>query len=91
MIDKRFLEEVFIPFRKKEEGYVNDEEMRQEFGNLVKLDENLCSINISTGKKILTRNIMDIDSTYSNIRRKYNSLSEYIENDLGLGAKPFMF
>lgn len=91
LINKRFLEEIFIPFRKKEEEYVDEEEMRREFGSIAELDEDLCGINISSGKRVLARNILDIDSIYSTIRRKYSSLSEYIENDLGLGAKPFMF
>lgn len=89
VINKRFLEEIFIPFRKKQEGYVNEEIMRQDFEKLVELDENFCKFNISAGKKILARNLMDIDNIYSKIRKKYSSLREYLTEDLGLGSKPF--
>mgnify|MGYP001610825522 CR=1 FL=1 len=89
VINKRFLEEIFIPFRKKQEGYVNEEDMRQDFEKLVELDENFCKFNVSAGKKILARNLIDIDNIYSKIRKKYSSLREYITDDLGIGAKPF--
>lgn len=91
VVNKRFLEEVFIPLRKKQEIYVNEGEMRQDFERLVELDENFCNRNTATGKKILARNLIDIDNIYSKIRKKYSSLREYLTKDLGLGAKPLFF
>jgi hypothetical protein len=88
-VNKRYLEEVIIPKIKSQEGYINEEEIRKDFNEQIKLDENLCAINLQKGRKHLLNNVRDIDSIYLEIRKKYSSLSDYLEQDLSFGSRPF--
>lgn len=90
VINKKIVEEVFIPAKKLQDGYIDEEKAKEELKSSIKEQENYCTMRMAKGKNFLVRNIADIDEIYSEIKKEYSCLAEYIEKDLGLGSMPFL-
>jgi len=87
-VNKKFLEEISIPLMKLQEGYINEEKLKEEFEGVTKLNENFCNLNLERDRKFLVENTNEINRVYCDIRKRHNNLAEYLEKDLGLGSRP---
>lgn len=84
IINKRFLEEVRIPTLKHQEGYINEDKMKQEFDRFVKWLRDSVDTEISHCRELLVSTTNEIGYIYSATIKKYSSLKEYRDKELGI-------
>lgn len=88
-INRSYIEEVYIPLIKSREGYANEDSIKEGFNKETKHEEENCTKRIVAGKDFFIHNLQDIEYIYSNIRKRYGSLAEYFEKDVGIKSKSF--